>query len=74
MYSFPKLYSGYSWFTNQRGLTMDNIVKYELVLPNGTVQAVTADDSNLFFALKVWAHSIVRRVAMLTDSDIIGRL
>lgn len=44
---------GYSWLTNQHGLTIDTIQEYELVLPNGTVTIVTSEDSDLFFALKV---------------------
>jgi FAD/FMN-containing dehydrogenase len=28
---------GYSWKSSQYGLTIDNIVGYELVLPNGTI-------------------------------------
>ncbi|KAJ7082665.1 FAD dependent oxidoreductase [Mycena belliarum] len=44
---------GYSWKTNQFGLTVDTVVGYELVAPNGTVVAVTgASDPDLFFALK----------------------
>ena len=45
--------SGYSWLTNEHGLTVDNIVAYQLVLPNGT--AITVDETvpDLFFALKV---------------------
>ncbi|KAF7795716.1 hypothetical protein EIP86_006881 [Pleurotus ostreatoroseus] len=43
---------GYSWLTNEHGLTVDNIVAYQLVLPNGT--AITVDETvpDLFFALK----------------------
>ena len=44
---------GYSWLTNQHGLTVDNIVGYELVLPNGTVTTVDSSVPDLFFALKV---------------------
>ncbi|KAI0066966.1 FAD-binding domain-containing protein [Artomyces pyxidatus] len=44
---------GYSWFTDQFGLTIDTIVSYDLVLPNGTFAHVTNDgDPDLFFALK----------------------
>ncbi|KIP04819.1 hypothetical protein PHLGIDRAFT_75249 [Phlebiopsis gigantea 11061_1 CR5-6] len=43
---------GYSWLTNQYGLTIDNIVGYELVLPNGTVTTVDKSVPDLFFALK----------------------
>jgi hypothetical protein len=49
-----ELYSlGYSWKTNQYGLAVDSVVAYELVLPNGTVAAVTEKDEDLWFALKV---------------------
>ncbi|KAK7028824.1 hypothetical protein VNI00_014837, partial [Paramarasmius palmivorus] len=44
---------GYSLFTDQYGLAIDNIVSHDLVLPNGTfveVNEQTAPD--LFFALK----------------------
>ncbi|KAH9972621.1 hypothetical protein BGW80DRAFT_1252666 [Lactifluus volemus] len=44
--------AGYSWKTNQYGLTVDNIVGYELVLPNGQVKVVTEKDEDLWFALK----------------------
>ncbi|KAG6333932.1 hypothetical protein ID866_5154 [Astraeus odoratus] len=44
---------GYSWLTNQYGLTIDNVEAYELVLPNGTIASVTQSSySDLFFALK----------------------
>ncbi|KAJ7789379.1 FAD dependent oxidoreductase [Mycena olivaceomarginata] len=44
---------GYSWKSNLVGLTVDNIVGYELVLPNGTLTQVTATKNpDLFFGLK----------------------
>lgn len=43
---------GYSWLSNQYGLTVDTVVAYELVTPDGTVRTVTADDDDLFWALK----------------------
>ncbi|KAL7284764.1 hypothetical protein ACG7TL_002071 [Trametes sanguinea] len=44
---------GYSWKTNQFGLTVDNLSGFELVLPNGTVAAVTQDSyPDLFWGLK----------------------
>ncbi|KIY67237.1 FAD-binding domain-containing protein [Cylindrobasidium torrendii FP15055 ss-10] len=44
---------GYSWLSNQRGLTVDNLQAYELVKPTGEVAQVTQDsDPDLFFALK----------------------
>lgn len=46
---------GYSFKTNQVGLGIDNIVRMETVLPNGTVVNVTAADPDLWFALRVSA-------------------
>ncbi|TEB18385.1 hypothetical protein FA13DRAFT_1745934 [Coprinellus micaceus] len=44
---------GYSWKTNQYGLTIDTAVAFELVKPNGDVVTVSEDsDSELFFGLK----------------------
>ncbi|KAH9054222.1 FAD-binding domain-containing protein [Lactarius vividus] len=43
---------GYSYKSNQYGLAIDNAVAFELVLPNGTVTTVTADDHDLWFALR----------------------
>ncbi|KAI9069033.1 FAD-binding domain-containing protein [Trametes sanguinea] len=44
---------GYSWKTNQFGLTIDNLSGFELVLPNGTVTAVTQESyPDLFWGLK----------------------
>ncbi|KAK0460474.1 uncharacterized protein EV420DRAFT_1306380 [Desarmillaria tabescens] len=44
---------GYSWHSNQHGLAIDNVVAYELVMPNGIVTTVTAStDLDLFFSLK----------------------
>ncbi len=31
------LSAGYSWLSNRYGLALDNVVAYELVVPNGTV-------------------------------------
>lgn len=44
---------GYSWKSNQHGLTVDTALAYELVTPDGTVRNVTAKDTDLFWALKV---------------------
>ena len=46
---------GYSWMTSQYGLALDNVVTYELVLPDGTVRNVTCEDEDLFFGLRVCA-------------------
>jgi len=45
---------GYSWKTNQYGLTLDTVQAFELVLPNGIVTTITeAANADLFFGLKV---------------------
>ncbi|KAJ8074401.1 hypothetical protein PM082_015301 [Marasmius tenuissimus] len=44
---------GYSWLSNQYGLTVDTVTAFELVKPGGAVLSVTEDsDEDLFFALK----------------------
>ncbi|KAG0695257.1 hypothetical protein DFH29DRAFT_992002 [Suillus ampliporus] len=44
---------GYSWLSNQYGLTIDTVQSFELVMPNGTVLNVTgASDPDLFFGLR----------------------
>ncbi|KAI0048657.1 FAD-binding domain-containing protein [Auriscalpium vulgare] len=43
---------GYSWKTSQYGLTIDNIVAFELVLPNGSVRTITDADKDLWFGLR----------------------
>jgi len=45
--------AGYSWKTNEYGLTVDSITKFHLVSPNGTQIVVTEADEDLWFALKV---------------------
>lgn len=45
---------GYSWKTNQYGLSVDSVVAYELVKPDGSILNVTWDSQpDLFFGLKV---------------------
>jgi len=44
--------AGYSYKSSQYGLTIDNIVEYELVLPNGTIKDVTEKDTDLWFGLR----------------------
>ncbi|KAF8124592.1 FAD dependent oxidoreductase [Boletus edulis] len=45
---------GYSWLTNQYGLTIDTVQAFELVMPNGTViNVMETSRPDLFFALKV---------------------
>ncbi|KAK7720388.1 hypothetical protein SLS57_005477 [Botryosphaeria dothidea] len=43
---------GYSWKTNQHGLTCDTVKSFNLVLPNGTITRVDSSEPDLFFALK----------------------
>jgi len=43
---------GYSWLTNQYGLTCDNFKAFNIVLPDGTIIYVDSSNSDLFFALK----------------------
>ena len=45
--------SGFSYKSSQYGLTVDNVVGYELVLPNGTIINVTSNDDDLWFGLRV---------------------
>ena len=45
--------AGYSWKTNQYGLTIDTVTEFELVLPNGNVKKVKEKDEDLWFALRV---------------------
>lgn len=44
---------GYSFLSNQYGLTVDTVTAFQLVLPNGTVSSITQSSNlDLFFALK----------------------
>jgi len=45
--------AGYGWKSDQYGLAIDNVVGYELVLPDGTIKSVTSEDTDLWFALRV---------------------
>ena len=45
--------AGYSWKTNQYGLTVDSVTEFHLVTPNGTELIVTEAYEDLWFALKV---------------------
>lgn len=50
--------TGYSWHTNQYGLSIDTVVGYELVLPGGDIVTVTNQSyPDLFFGLKVHTYS-----------------
>jgi hypothetical protein len=51
---------GYTWKSNQYGLTLDNVVAYELVLPNGTTTTVTQEtNSELLFGLRGGLNNFV---------------
>ena len=50
--------AGYSWKTNQYGLTIDTVTAFELVLPDGRVKVVTEKDKDLWFALRVRPNSV----------------
>ena len=53
---------GYSYKTNQHGLSIDTIVGFNLVLPNGTVTYVTQSAyPDLFFGLKGGSNNFVNR-------------
>ena len=64
--------TGYSYKTNQYGLSIDNIVGFNLVLPNGTVTYVTESTyPDLFFGLKGGFNNFVRYffpILLLTNS------
>jgi FAD/FMN-containing dehydrogenase len=53
---------GYSFKTNQYGLSVDNVAGYELVLPNGTIIDVTSNDDDLWFGLRVSGQAQYRMV------------
>ena len=48
-----RLTTGYSYLTNQHGLTVNTVKAYELVMSNGTAKTVTKEDDGLFFGLRV---------------------
>jgi len=43
---------GFSWLSDQYGLTCDNVIAFNLILPNGTITQVDSTQTDLFFALK----------------------
>jgi hypothetical protein len=45
--------AGYSWKSNEYGLTIDSVTEFHLVSPNGTEMVVTEANEDLWFALKV---------------------
>ncbi|TVY78430.1 Bifunctional solanapyrone synthase [Lachnellula suecica] len=63
---------GYSWKTDQFGLTCDTIQSYNLVLPNGTITSVDSSTPDLFFALKGGLNrfGIVTSIVMETHAQV----
>lgn len=58
---------GYSYKTNQYGLSIDSIVGFNLVLPNGTVTYVTQSTyPDLFFGLKGGFNNFVSHFSNVT--------
>jgi FAD/FMN-containing dehydrogenase len=66
--------SGYSFKTSQYGLTVDNVVRYELVLPNGIVINVTSKDDDLWFGLRVSRKSRYRSDSLSISNQSQGGL
>jgi hypothetical protein len=58
--------SGFSYKSNQYGLSVDNVAGYELVLPNGTVTNVTSNDDDLWFGLRVSGRAYYYKLALLS--------
>ena len=57
LYQFLTRIAGFSFKTNEYGLTIDTVKGFELVLSNGTATNVTeSTNPDLFFALKVSQH------------------
>jgi hypothetical protein len=69
--------AGYSWKSNQYGLTVDSVTEFHLVSPNGTEIVVTEAEKDLWFALKVCLMMTTKRGTMssqLTCSTCTGRI
>jgi hypothetical protein len=70
---------GYSYLSNQYGLSVDNVVSFELVMPNGTVANITnSSNPDLFYGLRGGFNNfgIVTTVTMktYTQSQVWGGL
>ncbi|KAG1744285.1 FAD dependent oxidoreductase [Suillus lakei] len=60
---------GYTYLSNQYGLSVDNVVAFELVMPNGTVASITSSSNpDLFYGLRGGYNNfgIVTTVTMKT--------
>ena len=58
--------AGYSWKSNEYGLTVDSVTQFNLVSPNGTEVEVTEANEDLWFALKVCLTMVTDAGSMLT--------
>lgn len=61
---------GYSWKTNQYGLTIDTLLQADMVLPNGDIVTTSASSlPDLFFAIKGGGNQfgIVYNVRLATN-------
>ncbi|KAH9997045.1 FAD dependent oxidoreductase [Russula vinacea] len=67
---------GYSWKSNEYGLTVDSVTEFHLVSPNGTEMVVTEADEDLWFALKggLNNYGIVTKftLKLYTQTDVWG--
>ncbi|KAL2062001.1 hypothetical protein VTL71DRAFT_6267 [Oculimacula yallundae] len=43
---------GYSWLTDQHGLTCDTVIAFNIIMPDGSINKVDSGQADLFFALK----------------------
>ena len=57
---------GYSWKTNQYGLTVDTLIKADLVLPDGTLTTASATENpDLFWAMRGVSSAIMANTALI---------
>jgi hypothetical protein len=62
------LSGGFSWKTNEHGLTIDTTVSYEIVLPDASYRTVTVtSDPDLFFALQVSSDPMINQIVYDTS-------
>jgi hypothetical protein len=65
--------TGYSYLSNEYGLSLDNVVAFELVMPNGTVGNITSSsDPDLFFGLRVSSWTCRSRTVLIFFSVLRG--
>ena len=62
-------FAGYSWKTNQHGLSLDTVTALELVIPSGEAVTVTHEsDEELFFALRGGGNDFVSLLCSSYDT------